>query len=186
MAVSADATDEAITKAVQAGDSNAFSVLVTRYEQKIARYAKRFLLGGEDGKDIVQEVFIKAYINIKSFDASRRFSPWLYRIAHNEFVNAIKKRSKSPVFSFDFDTLFPHPVAKETADSEMSRNELKEMLEKSLDQIDVKYREPLVLYYFEELDYGEIAQVLQIPASTVGVRLKRGRDMLKTIVKKYE
>ena len=85
-------TDEEIAKRVQGGDVDSFGVLIERYEEKIARYARKFLMRGEDVKDIVQEVFIKAYVNIQSFDTRQRFSPWIYRIAHNEFINAIKKK----------------------------------------------------------------------------------------------
>ncbi|HUC01855.1 MAG TPA: RNA polymerase sigma factor [Candidatus Paceibacterota bacterium] len=178
-------TDEEIALQVQKGDIDAFRTLVERYEPKMTRYAKRFFFDGDEGKDLVQEVFIKAYVNIQSFDASRRFSPWIYRIAHNEFVNNIKKRQKERdnVSIFDFDVLFPHLVAKETADEGFNKAEVKRMLEGCLDELNPKYKDPLVLYYFEDMDYREIAQVLRIPTSTVGVRLQRGRSMLKKLVK---
>lgn len=182
----ANKTDEEIASLVQSGDNEIFGVLVERYEEKILRYARRFLLKSE-AEDIVQEVFIKAYVNIKSFDTKRKFSPWIYRIAHNEFINAIKKKSReSLLLFFDADTIFPHPVAKETADGELSQREMKEMLEKNLEKIPSKYSEPLILFYFEELSYEEIAEILRIPISTVGVRLKRGRAALKKIIQKYE
>lgn len=107
-------TDEQIAKAVQKGDSEAFGALVERYEPKLLRYAKKFLFNYEDGKDTVQEVFIKAYANIQSFDSSRSFSSWVYRIAHNEFINAIRKKGREPISFFDPDTLFPHPTAPES------------------------------------------------------------------------
>jgi RNA polymerase sigma-70 factor (ECF subfamily) len=177
--------DEEVAIQVQKGDIESFRILVERYEPKMTRYAKRFFFDGDEGKDLVQEVFIKAYVNIQSFDASRRFSPWIYRIAHNEFVNNIKKRQKERenVSLFDFDLLFPHLVAKETADDGFNKAEVKKMLDHSLGQLNAKYREPLVLYYFEDMDYREIADILHIPISTVGVRLQRGRAMLKKIVK---
>ncbi len=179
-------TDEEIAAQVQKGDVDAFQLLVERYEQKIGRYARRFLFDGDEAKDLVQEVFIKAYVNIRGFDTDRRFSPWLYRIAHNEFVNALKKKTKerANVSLFDFDVLFPSVklTAKETADGSVQRHELKRVLDGSLDKIPQKYRDPLVLYYFEEMDYKEIADVLRIPVSTVGVRLQRGKAMLKKLV----
>lgn len=178
--------DEDIAAEVQKGNGEAFQALVERYEQKIGRYARRFLFDGDEAKDLVQEVFIKAYMNIKGFDTDRRFSPWLYRIAHNEFVNALKKKKKdrANVSLFDLDVLLPSVrlTAKETADSGFNRHELKKLLEGSLDRIPQKYREPLVLYYFEEMDYKEIADVLRIPVSTVGVRLQRGKMMLRKLV----
>ena len=176
--------DEEIASLVQEGDVEAFRELVERYEPKISRYAKRFLFQGDDIKDLVQEVFIKAYVNIRSFDAERRFSPWIYRIAHNEFVNAVKRKQKERenVSLFNFDVLFPHLMAKETADGGMNQKELKRMIDKSLDRLGPKYKDPLILYYFEEMDYKAIADILRIPVSTVGVRLQRGKAMLKKLV----
>jgi len=180
-----EARDEEIAKLVQGGDRSSFRILVERYEPKMIRYARRFLFGNDDAKDLVQEVFIKAYVNIQGFHVKQRFSPWLYRIAHNEFVNALKKREreKRNISIFDLDILFPHlAVAKETADGDLHRAEIKRMLDRSLDTLSAKYREPLVLYYFEEMDYRAIADVLRIPIATVGVRLGRGRAMLRKII----
>src|SRR5437868_12064829 len=99
-------TDESVAARVQAGNTEDFGVLVDRYQEKLLRYARKFLLDRDDAKDVVQDVFIKAYENIQSFDTSRRFSPWIYRIAHNEFVNALKKKKASrTIFTFDVDTL---------------------------------------------------------------------------------
>ncbi len=181
-AVSSPKTDEEIAKQVQGGDVESFGILVSRYEGKMTRYARKFLFQGEDVKDMVQEVFLKAYINIQSFDTKRRFSPWLYRIAHNEFINAGRKKLSLPVFTFDLDALFPHLAAKETADQDMQGKEMRAMLDRYLGQVSSKYREPLVLYYFEEMDYREIAEILQIPVSTVGVRLTRGKQILRKII----
>ncbi len=175
-------TDEAIAKIVQKGDSESFGLLVERYEQKLTRYARKFLSRGEDIKDIIQDVCVKAYVNIQSFDTNKRFSPWIYRIAHNELVNALKKKQRSPLFFFDLDVIFPHPVASETADGETHRQEEKRILDAYLGRIGPKYREPLILYFFEEMEYKEIADILQIPVSTVGVRIARGKAMLKKLL----
>ncbi len=171
-------TDEQIAQEVQKGNGAAFGELIDRYNAKLLRYGHRFLREDDDVQDAVQETFIKAYANIQSFDIARRFSPWIYRIAHNEFVNALKKRGKETVSLSDFDTFFPHPVAKETADDGAHAEELHHLLDGGLAKLDPKYREPLVLYYYEDLDYKEIADVLRIPVATVGVRLKRGKEAL--------
>ncbi len=177
-------TDEAIALRVQAGDNDAFGELVERYQSKMMRYAQKFLRETDDAKDIVQDIFIKTYENIQSFDPARRFSPWIYRIAHNEFVNALKKRqNRRTVFTFDIDTVFPHLAAPETADSAAMERDLRETLEAHLEELDSKYKEPLILYYLEGMDYKAIAEILQIPVSTVGVRLARGRTALKDITK---
>ena len=175
-------TDEEIASAVQDGDAAAFGQLMERYGTRMSRYARRFLFGYEDAEDQVQEVFLKAYANIRSFDASRKFSSWLYRIAHNEFINAIKKRGREPVSFLDPDTIFPHPIAKERTDDEAEARETRALLERGLSSLDPKYREPLVLFHYEEMDYREIADILHIPVATVGVRLNRGRAALKKAV----
>ena len=172
-------TDEEIAILVQNGDIQVFGELVSRYEQKMMRYARKFLFGYHDSEDVVQDVFLKAYSNIRGFDPSRKFSSWLYRIAHNEFINAIKKRGREPLPFFDPDTIFPHPVAADDPVKDVTRKEMAEVLNRSLDKLDPKYRETLVLFYFEDLDYEAIAEVLQIPKSTVGVRLNRGKAVLK-------
>ncbi|MDP8290180.1 MAG: RNA polymerase sigma factor [Candidatus Susulua stagnicola] len=178
-------SDEEIVRMVQSGGLESFGILVKRYQEKMLRYGRKFLFNNNDIEDLVQEVFIKAYTNIQSFDASRKFSAWLYRIAHNQFINAIKKK-KEPLPFFDLDVLWPYSVSKENADKETNQRELSQMLEKCLDKLSPKYRESLVLYYFEELTYKEIADVLHIPMATVGIRLKRGKKIMKSLFQKYE
>ncbi len=174
-------TDEQIAIAVKQGDSRAFGMLVERFEPKLLRYARKFLFDYEDGKDMVQEIFIKTYSNIQSFDTSRSFSSWIYRIAHNEFINAIRKKGREPLSFFDPDTLFPHPTAPTQADDELKKLEIKQMVEKCLEKLDPKYREPLVLYYFEDMDYKQISEIMHIPVSTAAIRLKRGKVSLQKI-----
>src|SRR5579864_8095895 len=116
-------TDEDLAKLAQAGDTAGFGDLVERYEAKLLRYGRRFLFGYEDCEDAVQEVFLKAYANLAGFDPGRSFSAWIYRIAHNEFINAIRKKGREPLPFFDPDTLFPHPVARGQADDELKDEE---------------------------------------------------------------
>lgn len=178
--------DEEVVRMICEGNDDAFGLLVERYRPKLERYAKRFLFDVEDTKDLLQEVFIRVYRNIRSFDLSRRFSPWIYRIAHNEFVNALKRKERSPFAFIDPDTIFPFVVAPETADRASLDRELRDSLDRHLGVLDAKYREPLVLYFFEELDYKEIAEVLKVPVSTVGVRIARGKAMLRDVLAQEE
>ena len=176
-------TDEHVATRVQAGEREAFGILVERYEPKLLRYGRRFLSNALDVEDIVQDVFVSAYENFKGFDTSQRFSPWIYRIAHNAFVNALRKHSREPLTFFDFDTLVSHAVYDDPSEREREQAEMRKLLDKNLAEIGSKYREVLILYYLEDLDYKEIADVLHIPIGTVGVRLRRGREALK---KQYE
>lgn len=178
-------TDEEIALMIQDGDKELFGMLVERYEQKLLRYASKFLSrNSADAEDAVQESFLKAYANIQSFDAMRKFSPWIYRITHNQIINSLKKRGREPTVFFDYDTFFPSFASKDKTDDEINRKELKEMIDSCLNKLEQKYREPMVLYYIEEFNYKEIADIMHIPMSTVGIRLKRGKEAMKKIYDK--
>lgn len=174
-------TDEHIAKLVQDGDVGSFALLVERYEQKMMRYVRRFLFITEDAEDIVQDVFLKAFTNLQQFDTGRSFSSWLYRIAHNECINQLRKKEKMPFPFFDPDTLFPHPVAREQTDRTILDEDAKRILETLLGKLKPQYREVVVLYFFEEFEYKTISDILQIPISTVGVRLSRAKKELKKL-----
>ena len=175
-------TDEIIAQEVQTGNTEAFGILIERYQEKMLRYARRFLFSATDAEDVVQEVFIKSFTNLNSFDTKRKFSSWLYRIAHNEFISVIRKKKLESIPFFDPDTWFPHPVAKEKTDDDILREELKKETSEALRKLPFKYREPVILFYQEDFDYQTIADIMQIPVSTVGVRLKRAREQLKEIL----
>lgn len=174
--------DEEIVSSVVEGDKDLFGELIDRYEPKLTRYVRRFIQQPDDVSDIIQIVFIKAYMNLRSFDVERSFNSWIYRIAHNESVTYLKKRGNEKVSFIDFDIFLPHPFAKEEADDRSLNREMKELLDTSLLSISPKYREVLVLYYYDELSYQEIAEVLHIPIATVGVRIRRGKESLQKIL----
>lgn len=175
--------DEVIAGKVQGGDSEVFGVLIERYEAKLLRYGRKFLADQDDIVDIVQEVFISAYQNIQSFDVSQKFSPWIYRIAHNALVNGLRKRSRNPLLFVDFDTFLAHPVYEDPNDKEREQEEIKRLIDTGLQKIAPKYREILILYYLEEMPYKDIAEVLQVPVGTVGIRVKRGKEALREVYK---
>jgi RNA polymerase sigma-70 factor, ECF subfamily len=173
-------TDEEIAELIQSGKTDLFGVIIDRYEDKMKRYSRKFLLNPDDINDIVQEIFIKAYTNIQSFDIKRKFSSWIYRIAHNHLVNYLrKKRVILPLLNLD--TFFPHSIKTNETEDEINRQEIKDSINKSLDQLNIKYKEPLILYYFQELSYKEISDILKIPVSTVGIRIKRAKEQIKNI-----
>lgn len=172
-------SDEAIAAAVQAGATEAYGELINRYEAKLRRYARKFLNRPEDIDDLVQDVFTKAYINLQGFDPARSFSPWIYRIAHNVFVNEIRRKDRRGGFSWlDADTILPFLAAKETTDEATLKQELSEELQALVGQLPVKYREVVTLHYYADLSYAQISETLRIPVTTVGVRMTRARAKL--------
>jgi RNA polymerase sigma-70 factor (ECF subfamily) len=175
--------DEEVVILVQNGNKDAFGEVLNRFEPKIKRYAQRFFRDKEEVTDMVQDVFIKAYTNLQSYDSSQRFNPWIYRIAHNEFVNKIAWKSIRKLVPIDSDELMPIVLA---APEDVMRDALQEdekrVVEKYLSQLSDKYKTPIILFYYDNLSYEEISDVLQIPPNTVGVRIKRGKDKLKQII----
>lgn len=175
-----DKSDREIARLVQEGEEELFGIIIDRYEDKLIRYGWHFLNTKEDIEDIVQEVFIKIYKNIQSYNSKKKFSPWMYRIAHNEFVNKLDKKSRSPLHFFDPDEIFPHLLAREeNSTDKYAKKELAQTLKNCLKDLGPKYREAVILYYFEDLSYEEIAEIIRVPTATVGTRLRRAKKKLK-------
>ena len=177
-------TDETIVSRIKKGHTDDVGVLIDRYESKIKRYLEKNIRTREDVSDIVQDVFIKAYTNIHRFDTQQRFSPWIYRIAHNEMVNYVKKKRSIPFSWFEPDILIPflQESIEESALVTSDRAYEKERIEKILDKIPLAQREILTLYFYEELSYKEISDVLHIPIATVGVRLTRAKKQVEQLL----
>jgi len=173
--------DEEISKIVKTGDKDAFGVLVDRYSTKLNRYISRFVFNADERDDLLQNVFIKAYININSFNDSRSFSPWIYRITHNEIVNYIRKGKKEVFGIVDWDVLLPIDLYHNNWGEEINKEQIMEHLEEVIQSIPAKYREAISLFYLEEKNYIEISEILKIPISTVGVRLGRAKKLIKKI-----
>lgn len=173
--------DEQLAAQVKRGEEAAFAELMTRYEPKLMRYGSRFLgsLGADAIRQAVQDVFIAVYQNIEGFDAAQRFSPWIYRIAHNAFVDVLRHRARQPLYGFDLDVLLGHAAHEDSFAREKETEEMRVVLENGLAQLKPAEREILTLYYFEDLSYKEIADVLRVPVGTVGVRLARARKALE-------
>ncbi|MDE1925327.1 MAG: sigma-70 family RNA polymerase sigma factor [Patescibacteria group bacterium] len=177
-------SDEALAALVQGNNQEAFGVLMDRYQAKLLRYGRRFLSHDEHIVDVVQDVFIKAYQNMQSFDATRKFSPWIYRIAHNAFVNEIRRKKRDPLVYLDLDAVFAHPSYEMDPGGDEERAQMQSLINKGLDALTPAYREVIILYYLEEQSYQEIADILQVPVGTVGVRLRRAREALKKYVER--
>lgn len=177
-----DHKDEYIIKQIQNGDKDLYAIIIDRYNDKISRYVSRMLGAGDEANDIVQDVFIKTYINIQRFDTERKFNSWIYKIAHNECINFYNKKKPIYMSMFEFDTMLPHYNNIKDPGVVYIEKEDRDRMEKILDKVDMKYREVIVLYYFEDLDYKEISLALSIPISTVGVRMLRAKKILEKLL----
>jgi RNA polymerase sigma-70 factor (ECF subfamily) len=149
------------------------------------------MVGSRDlAADLAQETFIKAFLSIDSFDETKRFSPWLYRIAHNLCVDYLRKK-RLPTEALHYESADGEEVQVDIADRTaapdalLERKEIRANFESALGGLDEIYREPLVLRHQEQLSYQEISDILEMPIGTVKARIHRGRGLLKEKLLEY-
>ena len=172
-------------KKVIKGDQNAFGEIVELYKDKVFQLCFRMLGNRHEAEDIAQEAFIRAYVNINSFNINLKFSTWLYRIATNLCIDRIRK--KKPDYYLDAEvsgtdglTMYSQIAADTTLpEDELQSLELQEMIQKEISKLPEKYRSVIVLKYIEELSLNEISEILDLPLGTVKTRIHRGREALR-------
>lgn len=168
-------TDLAIR--LQNKDMTALTLLIDRYQSPLIRYVS--YLGCAEPEDSVQETFIKLYQNIQSYNPAKKFSSWLYRIAHNTAVSHLRARH----ITFPFAEYLDGWVSKsEEVELEFDRSQIQHCLA----ALPPLYREVIVLYYFEDQSYAEIMDILRLPQGTVSARLNRAKKLLKDICVKQK
>lgn len=178
-------SDEQLIAQIREQNKELYSEIIRRYQAKLAHYLRKFIRDHDELEDVLQDVFIKSYRNLYGFDIKKRFSPWIYRIAHNEAVNCIKKNSKV-AFSLDEEEW---DVADEKfdLDAKIDFKADRELIVGGLRELKDKYSEPLILYFFEGMTYDEISDIMRLPRNTVGTLISRGKNLLKQYLeeKKY-
>jgi RNA polymerase sigma-70 factor (ECF subfamily) len=176
---------EWIERAVR-GDPKAFSYLVNRYLPLVYNYLYRMTQNHEVSEEMAQEAFVKAYQNLKSFDQTRSFKPWILRIASNAAISQIRKQSRLVSLNALEEEGVWGEAEHQTAEDLVTQLERKlstEAVLKAMGNLDDKYRQALLLRYQQELSYEEIAEALSIPLNTVRTWIKRGMDKLRNEMK---
>lgn len=172
-------TDEEIVERVRSNDPDLYAVIIERYKNRLLRYAINLTRDGNHASHIVQDAFIKAYINLNGFNVKKKFSSWIYRIVHNEAMNVLKKYKKEIPIPDDFDFESEEDILKE-----FEQKETAAYVEKCLGLIPLMYSEPLSLYYLDEKSYEEISDILRIPMGTVAIRMNRAKKLMRNICQK--
>jgi RNA polymerase sigma-70 factor, ECF subfamily len=178
-AVSAD--DRELVRRAQADDREAFEELVRRHQQRVSAVAGGILRQREDVEDIAQQVFVKAYFSLKRFDQRAAFSTWLYKITVNECWDLLRKRKVRPlVYESDLSEeqarQYGAPEERSGHAPDVSdRLVARQRVETLLQCLDERDRMMLVLKEVEGFAVEEIAQILDLNANTVKVRLFRAR-----------
>ncbi len=176
-------TDEEIATEVQNGNTQAAHVLMARHRDGIYGMALRMLRNSEDAAEVAQEALVKALTKIDTYDTSRPFKPWLYRIARNLCVDHYRRRRPTSELN---EQITASPVQTKgvskfgrRADDLVHQTQLNAALSDAMDDLGEKYREIIVMYHYEHLTYREIAERLQLPDGTVMNRLFRARRKLQ-------
>jgi RNA polymerase sigma-70 factor (ECF subfamily) len=173
-------TDEELVL-LSAASSEWFYCLAKRYEEKLLRYIRRISgMSQDEAEDVFQEVLINTYAHLNAFDPRLKFSSWVYRITHNQTISAVRKRSVRPTILIDERDI--ETWADETdLIGELDAKRDRALINAAFEQLDEKYREVLLLRFVDQLEYLEIADVLQKPLSTVGNLIARGRKQFRTV-----
>jgi RNA polymerase sigma-70 factor (ECF subfamily) len=172
-------TDEEIVEKVLSGDIHIFSDIVDKYKDFIFNLICRFTFNYNEAEDISQEIFINIYKNLDKFRGGSKFSTWVYRISYNLCIDWYRKnKNKPPGIALD-DITEPVAINALSAEETFIENEKAVELHKAIMKLNKKYIDVLVLFYYQELSYEEIAAVLKLPVKTVETHLYRGRALLK-------
>ncbi len=171
-------TDEEIAVMVQDGDKEAFGEVIDRFEKPLCAFIYRMLGDRENCADALQETFLKAYKNINSYDPKRKFSSWIYRIAHNEAITHYRKNTKHVALDEVVEIASGENNA-EIIQKKIDTGAQKELLERALLTIPLKYREVIVFRFYEDKSYEEISEIMHLPVNTVGTYLSRGKNEIK-------
>jgi RNA polymerase sigma-70 factor, ECF subfamily len=147
------------------GHVDAYNILVSRWEKRVYNYLLRLVRNREDALDLAQDVFLKAFQNLKKLEDPARFSAWLFRIAHNEAYSLLRKNRPEGEFPAGSASTFPL--------------ELTLAVEAALTKLSPDHREAVVLKVYQGFKFEEMAEILECPVSTVKSRLYTALDLLK-------
>jgi RNA polymerase sigma-70 factor, ECF subfamily len=175
-------SDEELVEACLAGEESAFDVLVGRWEKRIRGAIYRFVGSEDDARDLCQEAFLKAYKSLGSFKQEARFSSWLYQIAINLCRDRLRRRRGRTMVSLDeleeggAAMTMPGPTALDL----LQERDVSRLVANAIASLADEQREVIILKEYQGLTFLEIAQVLDMPISTVKTRLYRGLDQLRS------
>lgn len=166
-------------------DEAAFAEIVNRYEGRLRNYVRRISsFPDEEVEEILQDVFVAVWKNLRGFDVKIKFSSWIYRITHNQTISLFRKfksRGRDKEAELTSELFLP---MRENFVDEVDAQIDAGLIQTALAELSDKYREVLVLRFFEDLSYEEIADVLRCPVGTVSTLVARARKKFRAIAEK--
>lgn len=176
MKVNKEVSERELLEVVQKGDKEAYGVIVKRYMYSAYYVALGFVRNQQDALDVSQDAFIKAFRKIKMFDTSMPFFPWFYRLLRNLCIDHLKRKNR--MHAIPLQDIQVIAVEKED-------RELKETLWKGIEKLTFEQREVIILRYFQQLSYAEIAELVGKPLGTVMSSLFYAKKKLRELIGKY-
>ena len=173
---SEQAVDWRVIKACQEGDRDAFRVLFETYQDRAYSIAYHFSGDESVARDMTQQVFLKLFGSIGQFHFNSEFSTWLYRLVANVCMDEHRRRRR--FIPWGSETEIYHLVERSTGEDYARRRELGASIRRAITELKPKLRMVILLKYFEELSYEEMAQALGCSPGTIASRLNRGHQML--------
>ena len=172
---------------IKKGDENEFNNLVKQNLTMILNFVYRFCYDTELAEDITQEVFIKIWKNIKKYDETKNFKSWMFTITKNTAIDFLRKKKTIPFSSFeniDETNNFIENIEDDNINllNEMIKNDSQSKLSKVLKNLNVKQQLVLYLYYYEEMNFKEIAEILNISVNTIKSQHLRSLKILKKLM----
>lgn len=175
--------DQYYIDATIAGDVQAFASLVDRYKHMVYTLAMKIVKHTEEAEEISQDVFLKVFQVLNTFKGDSKFSTWLYKIAYYRSLDYLKKQKRQlNTSSIDSEIEFHLPSIEGVLD-QFEVQERKQAIKRAIDKLPEADAVVITLHYFEELSLKEIAEVMNMEANTVKVRLFRSRKRLAVILK---
>jgi RNA polymerase sigma-70 factor (ECF subfamily) len=169
--------DTDLIRQASRGSVESYNLLVSRWEKRMYNYLLRITGNREDALDLAQDVFLKAYQNLRKLDDPDRFGPWIYRIAHNEAYSLFRKRKPE----VDVDDVAPEATGQgiTMGGTSVFPVELSLAVAAALDRLSPDQREAVVLKHYQGFKFEEMAEILSCPVSTVKSRLYTALELLK-------
>jgi len=175
------------------GDKSAFNELMDRYEKPILNFAYRLLSSRTEAEDVTQEVFLRAYKNIETFEFRAKFSTWLFKIARNLCLNKLRHTLHFPTFSIDKPVKGDeHDFQRQIEDkkqvspaSNLLKKELQDIVRAVLDSLPKNQKIAVVLRRYEYMSYEEISIIMSCSVSAVKSILNRAKQTLKNRLEYY-
>ena len=175
--------EKEIIRRVLAGEREAYAIIVENYKRPVYNLCYRLTGVLNDADDLAQDIFIRAYNQLKRFDTDRNFFPWFYTIALNIIRNHQKKKKNIQVKNIENTWNNPQNNASPDPEQRIFDKEESEKLQACVNQLPFIQQEAVVLRYYQELPFEEIAEILSISLSAAKMRVYRGLDGLNKLMK---